>query len=110
MWIREKLEENKKGRHFARGKVVSSGDSLSVSGEENLRQPEVLVPYGFCFQLPESQQVISAEGKIVGIPMERVPGLENGEILLKNIFGAEIKLCSDGAVAINGQRFERREN
>lgn len=110
MWIREKLEENKKGRHFARGKVVSSGDSLSVSGEENLRQPEVLAPYGFCFQLPESQQVISAEGKIVGIPMERVPDLETGEILLKNIYGAAIKLCSDGAVIINGQRFERSEN
>lgn len=107
MWMREKLEENKGTLRFARGKVVSSGNGLSVSGEENLRQPEVIAPYGFYFRLPVGSSVLGAEGKILGVPMEDIPELNEGEILIRNIFGAEIKFSVDGAVEINGQRFER---
>ena len=110
MWIREKLDENKKDRFFGKGRVTSSGKDMRVSGEENLRQPEIIAPFGFYFVLPESQAVISAEAKLVGVPMECPAELKAGEILIKNAFGAEIKLCDDGAVIVNGQRFERREN
>ena len=110
MWIREKLDENKKDDLFCRGRVTSIGKDLSVVGEENLRQPEIIAPFGFCFVLPESQAVISADGKLLGVPMEYPAELKAGEVLIKNAFGAEIKLCDDGAVIINGQRFERRES
>ena len=110
MWIREKLEERSEGRLLSKGRVISSGKGLTVAGEENLRSPQVIAPYGFAFCLPVDQAVLTAEGNIIGVPMEISEELEPGEILIRNGFGAEIKLAADGAVTINGQRFERSDS
>lgn len=109
MWIREKLEEKSRGKLLFRGRVISSGRALTVAGEENLREPEIMAPYGFACKLPLDQAVVAAEGLVLGVPMEAPDDLAEGEMVFRNVFGAEIKLCSDGAVIINGQRFERSE-
>lgn len=108
MWIREKLDKIREGKVLLKGRVVSSGKALTVAGEENLKSPEIMVPYGFYCLLPVGQAVLTAEGVVLGVPMGPAE-LEEGEILIKNPFGAEIKLSDDGAVIINGQRFERSE-
>lgn len=109
LWIREKLEGKKEEKLLMRGRLVGVGKEMAVAGEENLRSPELLAPYGFFCALPSGCTVLTAEGVILGLPMEAPEELSEGEVMLRNGFGAEILLRNDGSVVINGQVFERNE-
>lgn len=92
------------------GVVTTGGAAISVHTDMERRAPELAVPYGVAVCMPQGEQVIMLpeSGVCLGA-VNRAEGLLPGEVRLFSAGGAEIRLCADGSVVINGQVFPKAE-
>ena len=93
------------------GVVTTGGAVISVRTDMERRAPELAVPYGMAVCMPQGEQVIMLpeSGVCLGA-VNRAGGLLPGEVRLFSAGGAEIRLCADGSVVINGQVFPKAKN
>lgn len=103
MWLTEKLSEVRDAI-LKRGRVVSAGNETVVVADMELRDPEQVHPYGYYTKPPAGCELICAEGKVLGSTVKG-PRMLPGEVLIRSAGGANIKLCNDGRVIINGKEF-----
>lgn len=82
-------------------------------GEFEYRELPSCGPYGIYSRPPHKTDlmVLSTDGgkACIGAVTEpgEQPGLEPGEVLIRSAGGAEIKLCADGSILLNGLRISK---
>ena len=88
------------------GVVTTGGPEIAVHTDMERRAPAVVVPYGMSVCVPQGEKVmmLPESGGCLGA-VNAVGDLQPGEIRLFSAGGAEIRLCADGTVTINGQVF-----
>lgn len=103
-------EKNRDTEVTSQGKILNGQNNMvSAQGRTELRRAQSIRPYGFFSIMPEGCGSVIIDGKIMGTVQsaEEFGGCEPGEVVIRSMGGAEIRLCNDGSITINGQRFER---
>lgn len=110
MWLLDYMTQ--KGKSTAggeRGKVnVSSADSLGVVASNDFRFLKQASPYGVVSVPPKGENAVVLPLKDCRIclgTLSESKELEPGELVLFSKGGAEIYLCNNGKVYINGKEF-----
>lgn len=106
MWLSKRISKNQSA-HVAENARLTISDSThsEASGSATARNVVFYAPYGYCCHPPTGADMLvlpSASGQAtVGIKMPDVP-LEQGEVMISSLGGANIFLKNDGRVVING--------
>lgn len=107
MWLTEKLAGQDPLR-LTSGQV-ETGAGFAVQADSRYSAPEQLFPYGFASSPEQGRQAVMLGGYCAGLTNAPAADLEEGEVRLYSSGGAEILLCCDGRVEINGQVFGPKE-
>jgi len=109
MWITTQLNKNDRQNPIDSGVVRSSGDVMLVQGETEYREPERINPYGIISIIPTGEKTAMIGSSCIGTVSPETALLDEGEVMLFSVGGAEIILKRSGEVFINGQRFAPKE-
>lgn len=107
MWILERIVGNKNSTEAKSGEITNTdGNNISAVGTEEYSRLPMISPYGIISFPPKGEKTVVLSydfGKVCLGALSYPTGLEEGEILLRSRGGAEIKLCNNGKVLINGR-------
>ena len=100
MWL-SKRKETKSPENYT-GQVTISGEKCAVLDFTEHRDLSVYAPGGY-FWLPSAgdEVLVFKESGIMGKPCENL-GLKPGEVCIRSVGGAEIRLCNDGNIYLKG--------
>lgn len=107
MWLLDYITQNgKNGKPAEKGKVnASSAEGMGVVASNSFRALKQVLPYGIVSVPPNGEDAVviplSDSQVCLGTICEN-KNVQPGEILLFSKGGAEIYLCNDGKVYING--------
>ncbi len=105
MWLTQRLSREEGAR--VTSAQVSGGGDFSVQGENAAQTPETLFPYGFSSRAEQGSKAVLLDGYCAGVSRLPDSSLQEGEVRLYSVGGAEILLKRNGDVIINGQIFAR---
>lgn len=107
MWIIDRIVGTKMPSEARRGEITNTdGESISVAGTEEYSSLPLITPFGIMSCPPRGEKTVVLPydfGKVCLGVLSYPQELSEGEILLRSRGGAEIKLCNDGKVLINGR-------
>lgn len=107
MWILDRIVKNKNTTDAKSGEITNvDGKNISAAGTEEYSRLPIIAPYGITGFPPKGEKTVVLSydfGKVCLGVLSYPSGLEEGEILLRSRGGAEIKLCNNGQVLINGK-------
>ena len=107
MWIVDRIVKPKASGEAKGGEITQViGDSISAAGTEEYSSLPMISPYGIISCPPKGEKTVVLPydfGTVCLGTLSYPQGLSEGEIVLRSYGGAEIKLCNDGKVLINGR-------
>lgn len=107
MWILDRIVKNKSSTEAKSGEITNSdGKNISAAGTEEYSSLPMISPYGIVSFPPKGEKTVVLSydfGKVCLGVLSYPQDLEEGEILLCSRGGAQIKLCNNGKVLINGK-------
>lgn len=107
MWIIDRIVRPKSLGEAKGGEITEAkGGSVSAAGTEEYSGIPMISPYGIISCPPKGEKTVVLPydfGTVCLGTMSYPQNLSEGEIVLRSYGGAEIKLCNDGRVLINGR-------
>lgn len=107
MWILDRIVKNNILTEAKSGEITNiDGKNISAAGTEEYSVLPLISPYGIVSFPPKGEKTVVLTydfGKVCLGVLSYPENLEEGEILLRSRGGAEIKLCNNGKVLINGK-------
>lgn len=107
MWILDRIVKNRNITEAKSGEITNlDGKNISAAGTEEYSSLPVISPYGISGFPPRGEKTVVLTydfGKVCLGVLSYPQELEEGEILIRSQGGAEIKLCNNGKVLINGR-------
>lgn len=105
MWL-SKRQRVQNGSVAEVGTTTINNSALTeATATMQSRNYSSFAPYGYSFCAPVGESVLLLNGTggtcCAGVEMQRRE-IEQGEIEIKSLGGAKIRLCNDGSVVING--------
>lgn len=107
MWIIDRIVGAKTPSEARGGEITDAeSNSISAAGTEEYSSLPLIAPFGIISCPPKGEKTVVLPydfGKVCLGVLSYPQELSEGEILLRSRGGAEIRLCNNGKVLINGR-------
>lgn len=107
MWLSKRVVSEEQAEKAERGYVtLHDGNQCEIAASGTQRRIHTYAPYGYIAYAPIGEDVLllpTTDGQVLTGCCMPVLDLQAGEVALRSQGGAEIRLCNDGSVRINGR-------